>query len=94
MGAFVASTLDAASEYRQFFAALRRTREKTGDSPVLEKIRAGYVGALSDPLAGLPFEDASAIVDSEFTAAERLRFAASECHRADLDGWKNGRIGI
>jgi hypothetical protein len=86
IGGAVASNLSQASEHREFLAALRRAQEKDSESPVLAKIRAEYVGGISSPLAGLPFEDASAIMDSEFTPVERLRFAASECHRTDLDG--------
>jgi len=86
LGGFVASTLDDVSEHRQFLAALRRAQEKDAESPALAKIRTGYIGGISSDLAGFPFQDASAIMDSEFTSAEKLKFAASECHRADLDG--------
>ena len=72
LGGFVASTLKEPSEHQQFLAALRRM-QKGGDlSPEVGKIRAEYIGGLSQKFYDFRFEESSAMVDSEFTLDEKL----------------------
>jgi hypothetical protein len=85
LGSFVASTLKQPSDHQQFLAALRRMQSGSNPSPQLLKIRAEYIGGLSQPLADFRFEDSSVLIDSEFTLDEKLNLMRSLSQSGDLD---------
>ena len=85
LGGFVASTLKEPSEHQQFLAALRRM-QKGGDlSPEIGKIRAEYIGGLSQKFYDFRFEESSAMVDSEFTLDEKLAFVTALSNFGELE---------
>lgn len=97
LGIFVASTLNQPSECQQFFTVLRRIRQSTGPSTQLDKIRSDYISGISRELAASNFDDAQMIIDSEFSADEKLAFAYQVSNSPDFidpEKWANWALKI
>ena len=84
LGATIAATLHDVHEHSEFLAAMRREQEKSPDSAVLAKIRAEFIGELSSQMSLWAFEDASTLIDSEFTQSEKLAAVKGISCRADM----------
>ena len=72
LGANIAATLHDPRENSGFLAALRREQEKSPGSPSLAKIRSDYLGELCGRIDRWTFEEASGLIDSEFSPDEKL----------------------
>ncbi len=72
LGASIASSLRDARDNSAFLVALRREQEKQPGSANLSKIRSEFIAELSARMHRWAFEDASQLIDSEFTAAEKI----------------------
>ncbi len=83
-GATIAATLQDVREHSEFLAAMRREQEKSPDSATLAKIRAEYIGELSSRMDLWAFDDASTLIDSEFTQSEKLAAMTGISQRADM----------
>lgn len=96
LGANIAQRLDEVDENLAFFSALRQQIGKSPDSAALARIRAYYVSELGDRLYQWPFASAVALLDTDFTAAEKAT-AARGLFRGYLDErekWATWIIGL
>lgn len=84
LGASIAASLNDARENSAFLAALRHEQEKFPASISLVNIREEYIGELSGRMEKWAFEEASALIDSEFSPGEKLAAVERISHRADL----------
>lgn len=84
LGASIAASLDDLRENSAFLAALRHEQEKFPASVSLAKIREEYIGELSGRIEKWAFEEASNLIDSEFSMDEKLAAVKRISHRADL----------
>jgi len=74
LGASIAVERPAENEIRAFFQALRSQEEKHQGSSVLAGIRGDYIGQLQRMMTEWPVEEATSLIDSEFTVAEKEVF--------------------
>lgn len=72
LGATIAASLNDARENSAFLAALRHEQEKQPGSENLEKVRQEYIGELTGRINKWTFEEASTLIDSEFSPSEKL----------------------
>lgn len=84
LGASIAASLNDARENAAFLAALRCEQEKVPGSANLAKIRKEYIGELSGRMHRWAFEDASLLIDTEFTAAEKVEAVERISRWSDL----------
>lgn len=86
LGATTAGKLADEAEHRDYLAALRRAAAQSPGNPVLAGIRSSYLQELTNSkLTDWSFDDAVALIDSEFTAQEKQEAASVISHFNDLD---------
>lgn len=71
LGAKLASELRNTNEHQALLAAFRHQDAK-GSSQSLAKIRTQYIANLASKMRGWPIEEATAVMDSEFLASEKI----------------------
>jgi hypothetical protein len=71
LGAKLASELRNTGEHQALLAALRRESGK-GRSPALAKIRSQYIANLARKMHGWPVEEATGLMDSEFSPSDKI----------------------